>query len=287
MAGLFTFFSNFADRNFKNQLQDKIREIDSKFSGYDEEIERFIESSGGNIAELVDARKDENNVVYTTLKQRLDVIGQNTSAELDNLKQQNSLLADKLSPSGVPANATGPTFTRPSVRTYRGRDYTANVPVYDTGGIYIDPTLSESLTIPTANIINATEGTIEITIIPKQLIDTVNYCRIDFPTTGRFLLFVNAAGKVSFSIDEWSAGSVGTENGVAKLNEPFEAALRWNHRAKEYSLFVNGKKAGTTYYDRTVKGDFGASMSVVYNYPAIVQKLRISHIARPDKELRY
>jgi hypothetical protein len=285
--GIFQFASNIFNRSVKVQLEDKIREFDKRMDGLDEDVERFIESSGGNITELVDARKDEKNVIHTTLKKRIDAISQNTSAELDKLKQQNSLLADKLSPSGVPANAVAPTFARATTRTYRGRTYAVNQPVYDAGGIYVDPTLGETFTIPTTNILNANEGTIEVTIIPKQVVDTVNYCRIDFPSTGRFLLYVTASGRVYFSIDEWGGAYVSSAAGIAKVDEPFEAAMRWNHRAKEMSLFVNGKKAGTMYYDKTVKGDFGPSMSLVYNHPAIFQKLRISHTARPDKELKY
>lgn len=285
--GIFQFASNIFNRSVKVQLEDKIREFDKRMDGLDEDVERFIESSGGNITELVDARKDEKDVIHTTLKKRIDSISQNTSAELEKLKQQNALLATKLSPSGVPANAVAPTFARAATRTYRGRTYEINQPVYDAGGIYVDPTLGETFTIPTTNIINANEGTVEVTIIPKQVVDTVNYCRIDFPSTGRFLLYVTASGRIYFSIDEWGGAYVSSDTGLAKVDVPFEAAMRWNHRAKEYSLFVNGKKSGTIYYDKTVKGDFGPTMSVVHNYPAIVQKLRISHTARPDKELKY
>lgn len=285
--GFFQFASNVFNRSVKVQLEDKIREFDKRMDGLDEDVERFIESSGGNITELVDARKDEKDVIHTTLKKRIDSISQNTSAELDKLKQQNALLANKLSPSGVPANAVAPTFSRATTRIYRGRTYEINQPVYDAGGIYIDPTLGETLTIPTTNILNANEGTVEVTIIPKQVVDTVNYCRIDFPSSGRFLLYVTASGRIFFSIDEWGGAYVQSGSGIAKVDVPFEAAMRWNHRAKEYSLFVNGKKAGTIYYDKTVKGDFGPTMSLVHNYPAIVQKLRISHTARPDKELKY
>jgi len=285
--GLFQFASNIFNRAVKVQLEDKIREFDERMNGLDEDVERFIESSGGDITELVDARKDETGFIHTTIKKRIDAISQNTSAELDKLKQQNDLLVNKVSPSGVPANAVGPTFARAATRIYRGRTYEIDIPVYDGGGIYIDPTLGETLTIPTANIINANEGTVEISIIPKQVVDTVNYCRIDFPSSGRFLLYVTASGRIYFSIDEWGGAYVSSDAGIAKVDVPFEAAMRWNHRAKELSLFVNGKKAGTIYYDKTVKGEFGPTMSLVHNYPAIVTKLRISHTARPDKELKY
>lgn len=287
MAGLFQFASNLFNRALKVQLEDKIRELEAKNEGNDIRLDNIVNNSGNSVTELVDARTDEKNVVHPNLKKRLDTISAYTTTEINKLKEENKGLADKVSPSGIPQNAGIPTFTRAATRDYKGRTYAVNAPVYDAGGVVIDPTLNESLTIPTANILNATQGTVEATVIPLQIADTVNYCRIDFATTGRFLFYITASGRCYFSIDEWGGAYVSTGTGVAKVNEPLSFALRWNDRAKEYSLFVNGKYIGTKYYDKAVKGDFGPTMTLAYAHPVIFQKLRFSHIARPDKELIY
>ncbi|MFQ6391338.1 hypothetical protein ACLNAR_26500 [Priestia aryabhattai] len=230
--------------------------------------------------EVENFRIDSAGTTHATIDKRL-------TSEIAILKKENAKLVETTTATSIPLNAGTPTFARATTRTYKGRTYPANTPVYDMGGLMVDPSLSESFTIPTANILNANEGTVEIGIVPLVLADTVNYCRIDFPTTGRFLLFVNAKGTISFSIDESNGGYIATAAGVAKVNEQFTAALRWNHKAKEYSLFVNGKKIGVKYYDKSVKGDFGSTMSVVHNYAAAVTKLRFSNVARLDKELTY
>lgn len=41
------------------------------------------------------------------------------------------------------------------------------------------------------------------------------------------------------------------------------------------------------YYDKTVTGDFGSTMSVIQNKVAVVTKLRFLNIKRPNKELTY
>ncbi|MED4292396.1 hypothetical protein [Priestia megaterium] len=202
------------------------------------------------------------------------------------MKKENSFLVKNASATGIPSNAGAPTFSRATTRDYKGRTYQIDQPIYDMGGLLVDPSFPETFTIPTTNVLNANEGTVEVGIIPLVLADTINYCRIDYPTTGRFLLFVSASGRVSFSIDEWGGASISTARGVAKVNEQFTAALRWNHKAKEYTLFVNGQKIGVRYYDKNVKGEFGTIMSVVHNYPAVITKLRLSTIARLDRELK-
>ena len=230
--------------------------------------------------EVEDFRKDSAGTTHADINKRL-------ASEITLLKKENAKLVESTTATSIPLNAGAPTFARATTRTYKGRTYPANTPVYDMGGLLVDPSLSESFTIPTANILNANEGTIEVGIVPITLAAAVHYCRIDFPTSGRFLLSVNAAGAITFSLDDSSGVSIVTPSGVAKVNELFTAALRWNHKAKEYSLFINGKKIGVKYYDKTVKGDFGSTMSVIHNYAAVVTKLRFSNIARFDKELTY
>lgn len=273
------------DAQFELDYLNNLKDIEADIKDITDRINNLVLNSGTSVIELVDARQDENGVIHTSLKERIDSISGIVNSEIDQLLNKHESLLETARASGIPSNAGKPTFTRAATRVYKGRTYQIDEPVYDRGGILVDPTLSEAFTIPTMNIMNAYEGTIEAEIIPLQLVDTVNYFRIDFPSTGRFLLYVNAAGKISFSIDEWGGKSVDTSDGVAKLNEPFRVAMRWNTKAKAYSLFVNGVKIGTQYYDRAVKGAFGTTMSVIYNYPAIITKLRFSLIARADKEL--
>ncbi|PEE43832.1 hypothetical protein COM71_24265 [Priestia megaterium] len=268
-------------KDFQTQFNSFKLDVSKETENQKKRVDDLINSTP-QPSEVVDARGDEK-----TLKTRIDNVEFGTDSKLAQLKKENQRLVKNSTATAISPNAAAPKFTRATTRDYKGRTYGVNQPIYDMGGLLVDPSFPESLAIPTLNVLDAQEGTVEIGIIPIVLADTVNYCRIDYPTTGRFLLFVNAAGKISFSIDEWGGASISTSNGVAKVNEPFTAALRWNHKAKEYSLFVNGKKIGVNYYDKTVKGDFGSTMSVIHNYVAVVTKLRFSNIARPDKELKY
>ena len=275
------------NRFFRNQLNDKIREMDETTTGLNKRIDNIVGSTGDDITEIVDARLDEKGVLHPTIKKRMDTIGEFTTSEIENLKKENADLVDHISATGIPTNALGPTFTRVATRSYKGRTFAVNEPVYDLGGILVDPTTQESLTIPTTNIINSAQGTIEIAIVPFTLTDGMHFCRIDYASSGRFVLAVNASGAVSFSIGETTETPISTATNTAVVKEQFTAALRWNDKAKAYSLFVNGKKIGTRYYNAATKGEFGSSMSLVYNYPAVVTKLRISHVARADRELIY
>lgn len=187
--------------------------------------------------------------------------------------------------SGVDKNAKAPEFTRNSVRTYKGIDYAINAPVFDLGGLLVDPEQGEKLTIYTQNVLYADEGTIELTITPLKMMDFNNYLRMEYNPSSRFLLYTNAAGRIYFSIDNWSAGYVRTEEGVLQLNKPAKIAVRWTDKSKTYSLFVNNELIGTSYYDKAAFGEFPATMNVVYNYASVISDLRISKIARGDVDL--
>ena len=192
---------------------------------------------------------------------------------------------DSMQDTGVHFEAGDPVFTRSTTRDYKGRTYAIDEPIYDMGGITVDPTLGESLTIPTAHVLDANQGTIEAVIIPLSLNDYNNYFRMDYNGTSRFLLFISASGKVYFSINDWGGPSISTDDGVAVVGERLEVAMRWSTFSKTMSLFVNGIKVGTDIYQYETYGDFPSTMSLVYNYSSVVCDLRISKVARTDDEI--
>ncbi|WP_257064272.1 LamG domain-containing protein [Priestia megaterium] len=192
---------------------------------------------------------------------------------------------DSMQESGVHFDAGAPVFTRPTTRDYKGHTYAIDEPIYDMGGIMVDPAISESLTIPTANVLDPLEGTIEAVIIPLVLNDYNNYFRMDYNASSRFLLFTSASGKVYFSINDWGGPSISTGDGVAVVGERLKIALRWSTLSKTMSLFVNGVKVGTDVYQYSTYGDFPATMSLIYNYSSVLCDLRISKVARTDNEI--
>jgi len=199
----------------------------------------------------------------------------------DSLKNVSSTQKD----SGIHKDAQPPTFTRNSTITYRGFSYGVNVPVYDYGGIRIDTTIGEALTVPTANVLYAEEGTIEARVTVLDLENYNNIFRMDYNASNRFLLFLNTDGRVAFSIDAWGGDYVRTDVGAIAQKKPFDVALRWSNKSKTYSLFVNKKLIGTKKYDKATYGEFPSILKVVDNFSAVVGNLRISKVARTDKEL--
>jgi hypothetical protein len=103
--------------------------------------------------------------------------------------------------------------------------------------------------------------------------------------TGRFIFYTSANGRAYFSIDVSGGANIKTDTGVVQVNKPFDVGLRWSNKSKTYSLFINKKLIGTLNYDKATYGDFPATMSAVYNYSAVISNLRISKVARTDKEL--
>lgn len=197
----------------------------------------------------------------------------------------NQKASSSIKASGVDKNAKAPVFTRNSIRTYRGIDYPINTPIFDYNGLMIDPEQGEQLTIYTQNVLYAEEGTIELTITPLKMMDYNNYLRMEYSPSSRFLLYTNSAGRIAFSIDNWGAGYVRTDEGVLQLNKPVNVAVRWSNKSKTYSLFVNRQLIGTAYYDKTAFGEFPQTMNVVHNYSSVISDLRISKVARGDVDI--
>lgn len=199
----------------------------------------------------------------------------------ESLKQVSNTQID----SGIHKDAQPPVFTRNSTITYKGFSYGVNVPVYDYGGMVVNTTIGESLTIPTPNVLSADEGTIEARITVLDLQNYNNIFRMDYNSSNRFLLFLNTDGRVAFSIDAWGGDYVRTDIGTIAQKKPFDVALRWSNKSKTYSLFVNKKLIGTKKYDKATYGDFPSILKIVDNFSAVVANLRISKVARTDKEL--
>lgn len=199
--------------------------------------------------------------------------------------QANVKAASGIKASGVDKYAKPPEFTRNSIVTYKGIDYPVNAPIYDYGGLRVDPEQGEQLKIYTQNVLYADEGTIEMKITPLKMVDYNNYLRMEYSPSSRFLLYTNAAGRIAFSIDNWSAGYVRTGEGVFQLNKPTAVAVRWSDKSKTYTLFVNGELIGTAYYDKAAFGEFPQTMTVVHNYASVISDLRISKVARGDVEI--
>jgi phage minor structural protein len=254
---------------------------------------------------LLNARIQETKISFTNPQNSTvtlsDYVPAKTNINEDMKKLQDSLLKNQLTwnkannanskassgiyESGVHKLAKPPVFTRNSVRTYKGLDYAVNAPIYDYGGIIVDPEQGENLTIQTANVLYADEGTIEAKITPLKLVDFNNLFRMEYNSSSRFLVYMNAAGRVYFSIDNWSAGYVRTSEGVAQVGKPVKIAVRWSDKSKTYTLFVNGELIGTNYYSKSVFGEFPQTMNVVYNYGCVISDLRISKTARGDVEI--
>jgi phage minor structural protein len=210
---------------------------------------------------------------------------QKNAAAWNQANTANNKASSGIYESGVHKDAKAPVFTRNTTLTYKGNTYAVNEPVFDYNGIMIDPEAGEDLTIYTSNVLYADEGTIELKITPLKMMDFNNYLRMEYNSSSRFLLYTNAAGRIYFSIDNWGAGYVRTDEGVLQLNKPVSVAVRWSDKSKTYSLFVNGQIIGTNYYDKAAFGEFPATMDVVYNYASVISDLRISKVARGDVEI--
>lgn len=248
-----------------------------------QQLKTSFTDPGASTAVLSDYIPKASNINKDMLKLQ-DALRKN-STNWNSANNANQKASSGIKASGVDKNAKPPVFTRNSVRSYKGIDYPVNTPIFDYNGIMIDPEIGEQLTIYTQNVLYADEGTIELTITPLKMVDFNNYLRMEYNSSSRFLLYTNAKGRIAFSIDNWSAGYVRTEEGVFQLNKPTNVAVRWSDKSKTYTLFVNGKLIGTAYYDKKAFGEFPQTMSVVHNYSSVVSDLRISKVARGDIEI--
>jgi len=148
---------------------------------------------------------------------------------------------------------------------------------------FIDGTRSpETLTIPTASVLNPQEGTIEFWVKPLVVVDWNNFFRM-YTSNGRFLLFFGTNGIAKFDYGPYNTGPQ-TPAGTIEANNWYYIALRWSATTGKQALFVNGVK-----YEQDLPNGvatmFPATVSIVNDYSAYIDDLRISNRARTDAEI--
>lgn len=155
-------------------------------------------------------------------------------------------------------------------------------PTFDAGmfgkGLIVDTTAGEVLEIPTGGIIDPDEGTIDIRIKPAELHDWNNLFFMSI-STGQFLLFFTADGTIS-----WDYGlvnySINSLPGTIKAGEWIRVTMRWSASQKRRQLLINGWLVGTA--DFAPPAGLPATVSVINNYSAVIDDLRIDRIWRKD-----
>jgi hypothetical protein len=142
---------------------------------------------------------------------------------------------------------------------------------------------AETLTIPTAGVLNKDEGTIELWINPNRVQNYNNFFKMENISTGRFLLFFNSVGQVFWDYGVWNSG-LATSSGTAKAGQWLHVAMRWSASKGTRELFVNGVLIGSKSF--TPPSGLPSTVSVVNNYGAIIDDIRISSRARTDEEIQ-
>lgn len=212
---------------------------------------------------------------------KLDLSGYVTFSKFDGTtKRKETEVTEK---TGVPSSALPPTFKRPTERSYKGWDYEVDEPVFDDNGILIQHTEGESMDIPTTDVLNAEEGTIEISFTPLTLGGNQHVIRMDFPNGGRFLLFVSTTNRLTFSIDEWGGGSVNTDVDFVQAGRKYDVVVKWSKKSMTYNMYINGEHVGVQTYEDM--GDFPGTLQLSPTCDSIVHDIRFSKVARTDEEL--
>lgn len=141
---------------------------------------------------------------------------------------------------------------------------------------------AESLLIPTAGVLNPSEGTIEFKVKPLIVTNWNNFFNMA-TSNGRFLLFFGADGSATFDYGPNNSGPSAPAGSIAP-NSWYYIALRWSATTGKQALFINGIK-----YEKDlpngVASSFPLVVSVVNNYSAYITSLRISFRARTDEEI--
>lgn len=148
---------------------------------------------------------------------------------------------------------------------------------------FIDGTRSrETLTIPTAGVLNPQEGTVEFWVKPLVVANWNNFFYMA-TSNGRFLLYFTTDGRAAFDYGASNSGPAAPA-GTIEANNWYYIALRWSAITGKQALFINGVK-----YEKDlpngVATSFPSTVSVVNNYSAYIDDLRISSRARTDEEI--
>lgn len=140
----------------------------------------------------------------------------------------------------------------------------------------------EGLRIPTAGVLDPTEGTISFFVRPNIVTDWNNFCSTSV-TNGRFLLYFSKNGDAKFDYGTSNQGVIAPN--TIKEGVWQHIAIRWSASTNKQAIFVNGVK-----YEKDltngVSDSFSSNMNVVVNYSALIDDLRISSVARTDEEIR-
>jgi len=165
---------------------------------------------------------------------------------------------------------------------------------------------AETLTIPTAGVLSADEGTVEFFFKPLSGFFDSNvggdgFNRIighssNINTNELQLCNEASSDKLLFAISnsggEWAGGSAYSciSTTVLALDTWYHIAARWSQTAGTFSIFVNGVKEDEATYDKfpTISNPLyiGSHQQVVERKGNIlIDDLRISNIARDDAEI--
>lgn len=141
----------------------------------------------------------------------------------------------------------------------------------------------ETLTIPTTGVPNANEGTVEIVINPLTIQNYNNFLWMPI-STGRFLLFFTIQGAVLWDFGPVNS-SLSTLWNYISAGSFYSFVLRWSAKAGTREMFINGVKIGSLPFTPPAQSSIPATFSLINNFSAIIDDLRISSIARSDAEI--
>jgi len=139
-----------------------------------------------------------------------------------------------------------------------------------------------NLRIPTAGVLNPQEGTVEFWVKPLIVTDYNNFFSME-TSNGRFLLFFSSSFGHRFDYGPNNSGPRAPAETIM-ANNWYHIVLRWSATTGKQALFVNGVK-----YEQDlpngVATSFPSTVSIVNNYSAYIDDLRISNRARTDEEI--
>jgi hypothetical protein len=157
----------------------------------------------------------------------------------------------------------------------------SGIPVFEPGafgqGLRVNVyTYDEELSIPTAGVLNPSEGTIDIKIKP-EIVQNYNTFFLMSISTGRFLLFFDSNGTI-----KWDFGtandSISSPSGAVTASEWVRVTMRWSAAKGIRELFVDGYSVGSKTF--IPPASFPSSVFVVNNYAAVIDDLRIDNTWR-------
>ena len=150
---------------------------------------------------------------------------------------------------------------------------------------FIDGTrAAETLTIPTASVLNPQEGTVECWLFIPYGVGVYDYSRSFLGTAhseNYFLLSVTRDGKIRFA----SLPAVFRSSNTVQYNNWNHVALRWDSQGR--TIFLNGVKTFSTGVIPAIDGNLLYIGSGVgqFQLNGLIDDLRISSRARTDAEI--